>query len=155
MTVYQHHHQVDWLPHIRDTTPDEALRRFQEMYRDSSSPLGRLCQGCDWWIMWARDEEGKTANPQGTAYLRCVPLPAEAEAPGAGPAETVTARVSLPLVPPPSALPAAASSIAAPPAKQPQAGASARRLLGQVWRRTGGRVLNGFRRRFGGARKAG
>lgn len=150
MTVYQHHHQVDWLPHIRDTTPEEALRRFHEMYRDPSSPLGQLCKGCDWWIMWARDAEGKTANPCGTPYLRCVSLPAEADAAPEGPAATGPVRLPLRLVPPPAAAPAAE----APSPKKPVAPAPARHLLGRVWWRTGGRVLRGLRRRFGSARKA-
>jgi hypothetical protein len=103
MTVYQHHHQVDWLPHIKDTTPQQALDHFKRLYADPDSPLGRLCQGCDWWIMWARDTEGKTPYPSQTAYLRCVNLnelpAAEVEEPAA-PAEPLRDRIPLPLVRP-------------------------------------------------------
>ena len=98
MGVYQHHHNVDWLPHIDETTPADAHEYFKKMYADPSSPLRKLCEGCDWWILWARDVEGKTANPGQTAYQRCVPLEnretpmdVQVNAPEPG-------RVSLPLV---------------------------------------------------------
>lgn len=68
MTVHQHMNNLDWLPHIRDTAPEQALEYFQKLYADSSSPLGRLCQNCDWWILWTRNEQGETP------FIRCIPL---------------------------------------------------------------------------------
>jgi hypothetical protein len=112
MMVYQHHHQVDWLPHIKDTTPAEAHELFQKLYADPTSPLGQHCQNCDWWIMWARDDEGKTPYPQQTAYMRCVPLndlPAE-QVPAV--AADGSQRLSLPLVTAPQEPAAEAPSLA-------------------------------------------
>jgi hypothetical protein len=58
--VYQHTHNIDWLPHIRDTEPAAALDAFQKMYDDPASPLANLCRGCEWWILWKRDEAGNS-----------------------------------------------------------------------------------------------
>jgi hypothetical protein len=58
--VHQHTHQLDWLPHIRDTEPAVALDVFQEMYDTPSSPLANLCKGCEWWILWKKDAAGNS-----------------------------------------------------------------------------------------------
>jgi hypothetical protein len=58
--VHQHTHNLDWLPHIRDTQPQAALDRFQQMYDDPSSPLANLCKNCQWWVLWKRDERGNS-----------------------------------------------------------------------------------------------
>ena len=66
--VHQHVNNLEWLPHIRDTTPAEAIDRFKTLYAEPSSPLGQLCQQCDWWILFKRNELGDSP------YLRSVPL---------------------------------------------------------------------------------
>lgn len=43
ITAHQHDRNLDWLPHIRDTSPEEALRHFKKLYADRESPLGKLC----------------------------------------------------------------------------------------------------------------
>ena len=73
ITAHQHNRNLDWLPHIQDTTPDEALQYFKKLYADAESPLGKLCQQCDWWILFKHDEEGNSP------YLRTLPLPAKPE----------------------------------------------------------------------------
>ena len=73
ITAHQHNRNLDWLPHIQDTTPDEALQYFKKLYADAESPLGKLCQQCDWWILFKHDEEGNSP------YLRVLPLPAKPE----------------------------------------------------------------------------
>jgi pyruvate-formate lyase-activating enzyme len=73
ITAHQHNRNLDWLPHIEDTTPEEALQYFKKLYADRESPLGKLCQQCDWWILFKRDEEGNSP------YIRVLPLPAKPE----------------------------------------------------------------------------
>ena len=73
ITAHQHNRNLDWLPHIHDTTPEQALQSFKNMYADRESPLGKLCQQCDWWILFKRDEEGNSP------YLRSVRLAAKPE----------------------------------------------------------------------------
>ncbi|PZV13513.1 MAG: hypothetical protein DCF22_10640 [Leptolyngbya sp.] len=69
--VYQHYHNVDWLPHIDDTTPAEAYDRFVTLYNNPESDFRKnICSKCDWWIMWSKDE----ANVEGSAYWRSVHL---------------------------------------------------------------------------------
>ena len=68
MMVHAHDHDVSWLPHVAEVSLEEAYRRLSDLYEDSSSPLAKLCQTCDWWIMWTPPENGATP------YLRCVPL---------------------------------------------------------------------------------
>ena len=58
--VHQHTHNLDWLPHIRDTKPAAALDMFQEMYDSQGSPLASLCKDCEWWILWKRDQAGNS-----------------------------------------------------------------------------------------------
>jgi len=53
VTVYQHEHDVSWLPHIAETSLQEAYDRLCDMYEDPDSPLAKLCRSCEWWIMWA------------------------------------------------------------------------------------------------------
>jgi Radical SAM superfamily len=53
VTVYQHEHDVSWLPHIAETSLQEAYDRLCDMYEDPDSPLATLCRSCEWWIMWA------------------------------------------------------------------------------------------------------
>jgi hypothetical protein len=60
VTVHQHTHNLNWLPHIRDTEPAAALNTFQRMYDDPASPLANLCKDCEWWILWKRDEAGNS-----------------------------------------------------------------------------------------------
>ncbi len=61
MMVYQHYHNVDWLPHIDDTTPEAAYEQFVGLYNDPESDFRKnICSKCDWWIMWAKDEAGNT-----------------------------------------------------------------------------------------------
>jgi hypothetical protein len=73
ITAHQHDRNLDWLPHIRDTSPEEALQHFKKLYADRESPLGKLCQQCDWWILFKRDEEGNSP------FTRILPLPARPE----------------------------------------------------------------------------
>jgi hypothetical protein len=68
ITVHQHTNNLAWLPHIRDTSPGEALERFKTLYADASSPLGQLCPQCDWWILFKQNQKGETP------YIRSVPL---------------------------------------------------------------------------------
>jgi hypothetical protein len=77
ITAHQHNRNLEWLPHIRDTSPEEALDYFKKLYADRESPLGKLCQHCDWWILFKRNEDH--ASP----YTRIVPLPPAPEAPDA------------------------------------------------------------------------
>ena len=71
MMVYQHYHNVDWLPHIDETTPAEAYDRFVSLYNDPNSDFRQnICSKCDWWIMWAKDEDGSGNS----AYFRSVQL---------------------------------------------------------------------------------
>ena len=72
MTVYQHEREVEWLPHIANTTPEEALQYFKELYADSGSPLGKLCGQCQWWMMFKHNENGETP------FTRVVELDSEA-----------------------------------------------------------------------------
>ncbi|MBS1855715.1 MAG: FkbM family methyltransferase [Acidobacteria bacterium] len=67
-TVYQHERDVEWLPHISDTSPEQALQRFKHMYADPASPLRELCAECQWWIMFKRDKCGQSP------FTRVVPL---------------------------------------------------------------------------------
>jgi len=60
MMVHQHTHNLDWLPHIRETEPAAALDTFQKMYDNPASPLANLCKECDWWILWKKDEAGNS-----------------------------------------------------------------------------------------------
>ena len=69
ISVYQHDRDVEWLPHISDTTPAAALEHFKTLYADAQSPLGQLCQKCDWWMMFKQREDG------GSAFSRTVSLP--------------------------------------------------------------------------------
>jgi hypothetical protein len=68
MVVYQHAHETPWLPNVGDMSLEDAQVYLQRLYDDAQSPLGKLCQGCDWWIMFKRDAEGNTP------YVRFVPL---------------------------------------------------------------------------------
>jgi hypothetical protein len=77
ITAYQHNRNVEWLPHIRDTSPEQALEYFRKLYAHRESPLGKLCQQCDWWILFKQNEDH--ASP----YLRIVPLPPAPELPDA------------------------------------------------------------------------
>ena len=58
--VHQHTHNLDWLPHIRDTEPATALDMFQQMYDSPGSPLASLCKDCEWWILWKKDQAGNS-----------------------------------------------------------------------------------------------
>jgi len=75
ITTYQHNRKVDWLPHIRDTSPEEALKYFKRLYADHDSPLGKLCQNCDWWVLFKRNENGESP------FTVTLPLPEEPEVP--------------------------------------------------------------------------
>jgi len=79
MMVHAHDHDVSWLPHVAEVSLDEAYRRLSDLYEDPTSPLGKLCQTCDWWIMWTPPVDGTTP------YARSVslddPRPPEAEPP--------------------------------------------------------------------------
>lgn len=68
MMVHAHDHDVSWLPHIAEVSLEEAYRQLCDLYEDPASPLAKLCQTCDWWIMWTPPENGATP------YLRTVPL---------------------------------------------------------------------------------
>jgi hypothetical protein len=69
IAVYQHDRDLEWLPHIRQTSPSEALQHFKGLYADAQSPLGRLCQDCDWWMMFKQGKQGHSA------FTRTVSLP--------------------------------------------------------------------------------
>lgn len=69
IAAYQHDRDLEWLPHIRQATPREALQHFKELYADSKSPLGQLCQQCDWWMMFKQGKQGHSA------FTRTVSLP--------------------------------------------------------------------------------
>jgi len=60
MMVHQHTHNLDWLPHIRDTEPAAALDILQKMYDNPASQLASLCRDCEWWILWKRDAAGNS-----------------------------------------------------------------------------------------------
>lgn len=60
VTVHQHTHNLDWLPHIRDTQPSVAMEKLQAMYNDPRSPLAALCRDCEWWILWKKDQTGNS-----------------------------------------------------------------------------------------------
>jgi sulfatase maturation enzyme AslB (radical SAM superfamily) len=68
MVVYQHTHETPWLPNVRDMSLEDAQVYLQGLYDDPESPLGKLCQGCDWWIMFKPDAQGNSP------YVRYVPL---------------------------------------------------------------------------------
>jgi MoaA/NifB/PqqE/SkfB family radical SAM enzyme len=68
MMVYAHDHDVSWLPHIASDTLEEAQAKLCDLYEDPHSKLGKICANCDWWILWAKDEQGHTP------YLRPVEL---------------------------------------------------------------------------------
>lgn len=75
ITTYQHNRKVEWLPHIRDTSPEEALGYFKKLYADHDSPLGKLCQNCDWWVLFKKNENGESP------FTITIPLPEEPELP--------------------------------------------------------------------------
>ncbi len=58
--VQQHYQPLNWLPNIKDTSVTEAYEQFQEMYTDPSSPLQQVCQQCEWWVIFQRDDNGNS-----------------------------------------------------------------------------------------------
>jgi uncharacterized Fe-S cluster-containing radical SAM superfamily protein len=77
MVVYQHDHDVSWLPHIDTHSQEEAYRVLCDMYDDPESQLGQLCKKCDWWILHSPNEQAG-----GSAYYHQVDLPREDRKPG-------------------------------------------------------------------------
>jgi hypothetical protein len=65
--VNQHDGDTSWLPHVDTHTLEEAYNELCDLYEDPDSPLSRICRECDWWIMWAPNE-----NDTGSAYYRSV-----------------------------------------------------------------------------------
>lgn len=58
--VVQHTEDQNWMPHIDDTSPQDAYVKFKAMYKDPDSPLRKICEQCSWWILWAYDQKGQT-----------------------------------------------------------------------------------------------
>jgi FkbM family methyltransferase len=81
--VYQHERDVEWLPHISDTTPEQALDRFKQMYADPASPLRKLCGECQWWIMFKRNERGESPFTRVVTLDEDVPAGSRVEYPDA------------------------------------------------------------------------
>lgn len=73
MMVYQHYNNVDWMPYIDNTTPEEAYDQFVKLYYDPTSEFHSICQKCEWWIMWAHDEAGN--NPYWKSVQLTEPQP--------------------------------------------------------------------------------
>jgi pyruvate-formate lyase-activating enzyme len=65
--VHAHDGDTSWLPHVDTHTLKEAYDELCDLYDDPQSPLAKLCADCDWWIMWAQND-----NENGTAYCRWV-----------------------------------------------------------------------------------
>jgi len=66
MAVYQHDHDVSWLPHIDEVKSlDEAYQRLCDIYEDPKGPMASICAKCDWWIMFV---------PGNSPYIRAVDL---------------------------------------------------------------------------------
>jgi MoaA/NifB/PqqE/SkfB family radical SAM enzyme len=52
IAVYQHDHDVSWLPHIDDIgSLQEAHARLCDLYEDPDGPMASICSKCDWWIL--------------------------------------------------------------------------------------------------------
>ena len=68
--VHQHEGDVSWLPHVDTHSLADAYSELCDMYEDPSSPLSALCKKCDWWIMWARNDQDN-----GSGYCRWVDFP--------------------------------------------------------------------------------
>jgi len=60
VVIYSHDHDVSWLPHLKDDTPEQAYQKLCDMYEDPTSPLSKLCATCDWWVQFHTDENGNT-----------------------------------------------------------------------------------------------
>jgi hypothetical protein len=52
MAVYQHEHDVTWLPHIDEITSlQSAHEKLCDLYEDPKGPMASICSKCDWWIL--------------------------------------------------------------------------------------------------------
>ncbi len=60
VAIYSHDHDVSWLPHLSQVTPEEAHRSLCDMYEDPGSALAALCSNCDWWVQFHVNEQGNT-----------------------------------------------------------------------------------------------
>lgn len=68
MAVYQHEHDVSWLPHIDSgRSLEEIYQSLCDLYDDPNSPLAKLCASCDWWMLF-HYKDGQTP------YLKMVPF---------------------------------------------------------------------------------
>ncbi|WP_161957949.1 radical SAM protein [Azospirillum palustre] len=68
MAVYQHEHDVSWLPHIDSgRSMEEIYQSLCDLYDDPDSPLSKLCATCDWWMLF-HYKDGQTP------YLKMVPF---------------------------------------------------------------------------------
>lgn len=47
---------IDWLPHIDKYEPAAALQYLESLYSTSGSPLRNICEKCNWWMMFYRNE---------------------------------------------------------------------------------------------------
>jgi MoaA/NifB/PqqE/SkfB family radical SAM enzyme len=66
MAVYQHDHDVSWLPHVDEISSlEEAQAKLYDLYEDKHGPMSSICAKCDWWIL---SITGKSP------YIRSVPL---------------------------------------------------------------------------------
>ena len=60
IAIYAHDQDVSWLPHLAEDSPEEAYRKLCDMYDDPASPLGKICQTCNWWVQFHTNDRGET-----------------------------------------------------------------------------------------------
>jgi hypothetical protein len=75
--IHSHENDASWLPHLAEDSPEAAYRKLCDLYDDPQSPLGKLCQTCDWWVQFHGSETGSTP------ICQRVDLDGPARAPGA------------------------------------------------------------------------
>ncbi len=51
-------YDMNWLPNIQENTPMEAFELFVKLYRDPNSTFYKICQSCDRWIGFVKNEQG-------------------------------------------------------------------------------------------------
>ena len=60
IAAYSHGHDVSWLPHLAEVSPEQAYEALCDMYEDPKSKLASLCTRCDWWTQFHTNEAGHT-----------------------------------------------------------------------------------------------